>query len=602
MPVRAEKLRAVPPFFFLNIMKKLFLFLLSLLCVTQAFAGSQTFNITMTVGQTVHIDPYVDTKLNYLSDNSKYEITGTDPSGLGVLSESYEQVVGGSTYYHHYTFNITAFKTGNYVFTNKGYYYYKKSGLSMMDDYYVIYNITVVDIESITLPSSLTLQKGQQYTFAPVIYHPDAERTLTWNSTNPIVAEISNEGVVTTKQVGSAIITCTADNGVSAMCTITITPVTATDMVLNYDEYELELGKKVLLEATVLPETTENKNVTWTSSNESVAVVSSSGNVTGLGLGYASIVATTKDGSNIKANCLIHVVEPAVLAKSITLDWSATDIKVGQAAQLVATITPSNVSNTNILWTSSNPECVSVNDNGIINGLAEGTATITAATTDGTGLSAECVVNVLGLNAADYDNTIYTEDTYGCSGGSVIIPVKMKNKNAVTGFQFNIYLPDGFSVTKVERGERLKTKINDEYVYSFDSSTQPDGSTFVLCYSSQNVDITGNDGEVALVTIKIPEGIAQDDYTIALRNIELSKAGSSIITEEMTSKLTVGDYMPGDANGDGRISVADLTSIASYLMGNTPDGFIVSAADASGDGRISVADLTTIADQLMNAK
>lgn len=587
-------------------MKKDLLFFLTLLCMMTLFsveassAVIKTINLTLTVGKPYTIRPLVDSgkslQSNSTNNVSRYtlapEIISTDVAI--VVNGGFQSMNGGVV--SRYEFTITPLKTGSFSFSNM--ISWSEGGNYKDGD--MVYNITVVDVTAITIPSEISLQKGESYTFAPAVSHPSADTSLSWSSTNTSVASVSNTGVVTTGQVGSAIITCIADNGVSASCAVTVMPVKATDVVLNYTEAELELGKRLQLEASVIPDNTDNKSVTWTSSNENVAVVSSSGNVTALGLGYANIVATTKDGSNIKSGCLVHVVEPAVLAKSISLDWTTANLKVGQAAQLVATLTPANVSTFEVEWRSSDPTCVSVNNEGIINALKPGTATVTATTTDGTQLSASCIVTVKDKGVDDIDNTVYTSNATGCIGGTVTLPVKMKNNTPITGFQFNVVVPDGFEITKVTRGERIKTQLNGEYAFTFNSSAQPDGSRFVLCYTSNNVDIAGSDGEVALVTIQIPSGIARGDYPIVLRDIELSKAGSSLITESVTSVLTISDFTPGDANGDGRISVADLTAIASHLLGNSPDGFVETAADATGDGRISVADLTAIADQLMN--
>ncbi len=56
---------------------------------------------------------------------------------------------------------------------------------------------------------------------------------------------------------------------------------------------------------------------------------------------------------------------------------------------------------------------------------------------------------------------------------------------------------------------------------------------------------------------------------------------------------------PGDANGDRKVSIADVTTVASYLLGDKPEGFNAVGADANEDGKISIADVTTIASMLL---
>ncbi|MBQ9362015.1 MAG: Ig domain-containing protein, partial [Bacteroidaceae bacterium] len=88
----------------------------------------------------------------------------------------------------------------------------------------VIYNITVIEwpkVISITIPNSLSLNVGENYTFSPVIAEPGANTTLSWSSTNPGVATVYN-GTVQAVGPGTATIICTAENGVSAQCLVTV--------------------------------------------------------------------------------------------------------------------------------------------------------------------------------------------------------------------------------------------------------------------------------------------------------------------------------------------------------------------------------------------
>ena len=60
------------------------------------------------------------------------------------------------------------------------------------------------------------------------------------------------------------------------------------------------------------------------------------------------------------------------------------------------------------------------------------------------------------------------------------------------------------------------------------------------------------------------------------------------------------DFVLGDANGDGKVTVADYIAIAHHIMGNTPEGFNEKTADANGDGKINVADYVAVAHMIMN--
>jgi hypothetical protein len=101
---------------------------------------------------------------------------------------------------------------------------------------------------------------------------------------------------------------------------------------------------------------------------------------------------------NTMANLPIRPVadnpSPEILATGITLNKSELSLEVGNSETLVATVTPNNVTNGSVTWSSSNTAVVSVNSSGIVTANAAGSAVITASTTDGTNLSAVCNVTV----------------------------------------------------------------------------------------------------------------------------------------------------------------------------------------------------------------
>ncbi len=169
------------------------------------------------------------------------------------------------------------------------------------------YNITIVDLTAINIPQLLTLNQGDEYTFSPVFTHPKATTTLGWHSSNTSIATIDSNGKIITTGIGTTTITCTAHNGVSAQCVVTVNPVLVSGIALNETEVELMVGEKLQMEAIVAPENAKNKSVTWSSTNETVAVVDESGLVTAVGSGTCQIKATANDGSGKTASCLVTV-------------------------------------------------------------------------------------------------------------------------------------------------------------------------------------------------------------------------------------------------------------------------------------------------------
>lgn len=169
------------------------------------------------------------------------------------------------------------------------------------------YVVTVVDVKSISIPSSLLVHLGDNYRFTPLIADADAVTVLSWTSSNTSVATIDANGQLTTTGIGTTTITCTAHNGVSAQCKVTITPVFVSGITLNESEAEMVVGEKLNLTATIAPDNATDKTINWSSTNESVAVVSESGQVTAVGSGTCQIKATANDGSGKTASCLVTV-------------------------------------------------------------------------------------------------------------------------------------------------------------------------------------------------------------------------------------------------------------------------------------------------------
>ena len=171
-----------------------------------------------------------------------------------------------------------------------------------------------------------------------------------------------------------------------------IVPVTSVS--LNRSTLSLNIGATNTLTATVTPSNATNKAVSWSSSDPSVATVNSSGVVTAVKAGTATIRATATDGTNKYGSCTVTVIAPTVSVTGVSLDKTAMEIGVGGTGTLTATVTPSNATNKAVSWSSSNPSVATVNSSGVVTGVNAGTTTIKVTTSDG-GYIATCQVTVL---------------------------------------------------------------------------------------------------------------------------------------------------------------------------------------------------------------
>lgn len=172
-------------------------------------------------------------------------------------------------------------------------------------------NVTGVTLNKV----ELTIANGLKATLTATVTPEDAtDKAVTWSSGDKAVATVSESGEVLALKVGITDITVTTkDGGKTAVCTVTVTDsetsdVEVTGVTLNKNTLSLEIGKKETLIATVAPQDATNKNVTWNSSDKTVATVSDEGVVEALKAGATNIVVTTIDAEKT-ATCVVTVTE-----------------------------------------------------------------------------------------------------------------------------------------------------------------------------------------------------------------------------------------------------------------------------------------------------
>ena len=253
---------------------------------------------------------------------------------------------------------------------------------------------TTVPVASVKLnQTTLELIAGKEATLTATVKPDDAtNKTVTWSSNNETVATVDNNGKVTAKAAGEAIITAkVGDKQATCNVKVTAAEVAVESVTLDQSSLELIAGKEATLTATVKPESATDKTVTWTSDKPEIAAVEG-GTVTAKAEGTATITVTTVDGGKT-ATCKVTVTPKTVPVSSIQVQGAAS-IYVGDTAKLTATITPDGASNKAVTWDSQNKDIATVDQQGNVKALKAGTATITATAQDGSGISGSFVVTV----------------------------------------------------------------------------------------------------------------------------------------------------------------------------------------------------------------
>ena len=261
--------------------------------------------------------------------------------------------------------------------------------------------ITVVatPVTAVTLNKTyVSLKAGETVTLTATVKPDDAtDKTVTWGSSDESVAKVEN-GIVTA--IGKGLFTITAKAGdTSATCMVTVS-VPVENVTLNKTELVLQKGQEEVLVALVSPDDATDKTINWSSSNVSVVRVDQNGAVAAEGAGTAVITASAGTKS---ATCTITVTIPV---ESISLNMTKRTIKVNETVLLKAEINPSDATTKSIQWSSSDVSIASVGSNGMVKGLKEGVATITASAD---GKSTSCTITVLRSTAGGNEGIGYDE-------------------------------------------------------------------------------------------------------------------------------------------------------------------------------------------------
>lgn len=171
--------------------------------------------------------------------------------------------------------------------------------------------------------------------------------------------------------------------------------VAVTGVSLKPNTLSLKVGEAETLSAVVIPANADNKTVSWSTSDPSVATVAN-GLVTAVKEGSATITVTTIDGGKT-ATCAVTVSTDIVPVTGIKLNMETADLEEGKTLQLEAILEPANTTERNVSWKSSNTEVVTVSENGLVTGVSAGEATITAKISS---FEASCKITVYELMVA----------------------------------------------------------------------------------------------------------------------------------------------------------------------------------------------------------
>ena len=335
-------------------------------------------------------------------------------------------------------------------------------------------------------------------------------KVVTWKSDNEAIAKVDANGIVTAIAVGETNITATTTDGsnLSAYCKVTVIPTLANSITLDKTEVSFKANETVTLTPTILPATTTNTVVVWTTTDEKVAIVDAEGVVTAIGVGEATITATTTDGSNLSVSCVVTVLPTPgdvhndavinvtdVMTVASYILGRTVDVFIFEAADITE---DSKINITDIVGIVN---IILTNDD--INEVSQQAQRVQQAYADG--------------------NSFYINDFSIQEGETKQIAINLTNNIAFSGFQADIRLPEGLELCE-EDGDymvSLSDRKGNDHVLT--SALRSDGSVRLLSYSMNLKDFADSEGALVYLTVKAAEKFV-GDFEINIDNIIFTQA------------------------------------------------------------------------------
>lgn len=444
-------------------------------------------------------------------------------------------------------------------------------------------HVREVPLEGIDLDkTAITMNKGDKSEALVVSYNPEDttdDKTVTWSSENEDIATVE-DGVVTAVGAGTTNITAKVGE-FTATCEVTVVvPLESISVKADGATDSLEVDDTVNLTVEYSPaDTTVERDVTWTSSDDTVATVDENGTVTAVKGGTATITATV---NGISATCDIKVL---IHTTAITLGSSDLQLAKGQVSDPIAvTYNPENTDDSkDLTWTSSNADVATVDENGVVTAAGGGTATIRATLNANEDIYAECAVTVsvplesitltadketdslevgdtvnliVGYNPED---TTVAKDVVWTSSDDAVATVDNGTVTAVGGGTATITAAvNGISATcdvrvlKHTTGISLGTAemnlmkgdVSDPIAVTFDPADTDDSKE--VTWSSDNTAVAAVDSEgrvtgigegTAVITATAVDGGFTASCTVTVSEIHVQDA---VLAEDTPSELYIG--------------------------------------------------------------
>lgn len=299
-----------------------------------------------------------------------------------------------------------------------------------------------VPAENITLkPSEATMHVGETLQIEGVFEPVTATyQNLSWSSTDESIATVDKNGLVTavaegTVSIGAVYrdpITGTVWNPIYCKIKVESAIVKAESYKLTPEHKDLHKGDNYQIVPVFTPADTTNQKVHYYSSDKTVVTVDENGVVTGVEEGSAVIIGRSEDG-NMVETCTVTVIPPRVPVQDFTVEPKEQEVRVGSTFYIKPVFTPADATNQKVKYTSSDEKIATVDENGLVTGVAVGDTTIICQSDEGNIIAVcnvkvlKAYVNVISFNVTPTSQEVETGSTFQIT--AVFTPADATNQN-----------------------------------------------------------------------------------------------------------------------------------------------------------------------------
>lgn len=372
---------------------------------------------------------------------------------------------------------------------------------------------------------------GDKYQLEATLTPDNAtNKNILWSSTDEQVVTVDENGLVLFVGAGTATVKAVSESNpeINTFCNFKVDPaVWVTEITLNRESVRAKMGTTMSLYATVIPSNATNRKLIWSSSDERVVTVDETGNISLIGVGEAIVTATSVQKPEISASCAVTVVEDDIPITGVSLDRTTYTGKEGTTVQLTATVLPENTTEEyRLSWSASPRRVATVDDNGLVTLVSEGTATVTVRCGS---FRAECEIIVTG-DVVFVQSIKFEEENFTLNEGETAVLHAM-------------VLPDNATNPKLE-WSTSNPDIAEVY----------DGEVFAKSEGTAEITVRSTDGSDVSATCKVTviggSGINDIKIDPNAEVVILSLQGHVVFKGRyVDARLTSGVYIVRLANG-----------------------------------------------------